>query len=115
MMSDLIRDGEAVFEEMKGVHVAIVQIFSLRAFLKKCKFFYEWMTGQGKIVFLVSLGDNGCYLTDPKAEVNEDFDGLGTQQPVQHCPWPRHHSLLRNQQSQMHHRKSKNFPLNFIP
>lgn len=56
-------------KRMEKVRVAIVEISSLRGFLKKCKSFCEWMTYQGKIIFLINAGEKGVYDVDERSEV----------------------------------------------
>lgn len=54
---------------LNKVRVAIVEICSLRGFLKKCRPFCEWMTYQGKIIYVINAGEKGIYEIDEASQV----------------------------------------------
>lgn len=75
MISDII-SMENFEKKMGNVKIAIVQISSLFGFLKKCKQFCEWMTYQGKIIFVKNAGEKGMYDTDEFSIVKKIFNNL---------------------------------------
>ena len=74
-MNDIL--DKSKFEKLMGsVRLAIVCVYSLKGFLRKCKDFCEWMTFEGKIIYLINAGDKGVYETDLESEVKNEYLNL---------------------------------------